>query len=292
MYLENFYSREDFLFNRTFKLIIKIMKNGILLLVFFHLSLILHGQFKFSGSVEPGYEDRFVGFYDSTYNTVFPGLYFSHNLYCALTFNGEIKGFSFYGTNKINFQTYSLNTFFPNLNEYKLGARYTRKCFFAGYNHLRSNTINEKSFSEAYDRLFLGLEFINLNSDSCKILNVGGSVEIGYENRYFSFYNPPNLDPWHITKSRDNFYSLLKLSGRIRGVNFYASNKTYFSPDNLFSYSPLLAEYILGLSYSTNKFSFGWEHMCTHAVEDFYFRDGYDKVYLHFVLFDKILNKK
>lgn len=262
------------------------MKNKIFLLVLLNLSLMSYGQIKFNGNFESGYEDRLVGFYDSTIKDLNPSSYFKNNLYGTLKLNSEFKGFSIYGINKISFFPYNIVNYNLELNEYQLGARYTYKCFFIGYDHLRSYSIDAKYFSEAYDRFFLGTEFSNIPL-SCKNFNVNGGMDLGYEDRYFKFYDIPQMDPYNITRSRYNFYSVFRLSGNIRKFSIYASNKTYFSPDNLFNYNPLLIEYILGVKFEGDRFSFGWENMCTHAIEENYFRDGYDRVFLKIKLFDK-----
>jgi hypothetical protein len=66
---------------------------------------------------------------------------------------------------------------------------------------------------------------------------------------------------------------------------FYTSYKTWLVTNRIYSYKPLQVEYWAGMSYKFNDFKFSLEHMCSHSVDTYLFRESINRITLSYKLF-------
>jgi hypothetical protein len=119
-------------------------------------------------------------------------------------------------------------------------------------------------------------------------VKTSGTFETGYEYRRTVIYLDPEFQRntgWFPMYERGPFYGHFYADAELEGFKLYTSDKTWFNKDSQIYFNPQASEFIIGLSYSHNKISTGYEHMCTHSFEAQKFSDFYDRVYIKFKLF-------
>lgn len=117
------------------------------------------------------------------------------------------------------------------------------------------------------------------------------SIEFGYQDRYVSMQQIIKGDLIHVNSAkyfRHNLYINYDIGVRWNRLSLYGSVKTYFTPDySRFNFKPLQAEYTTGVRYNISKFELKYEHFCSHSIDGYIFRDGYDKVSIRYELWKK-----
>jgi len=98
-------------------------------------------------------------------------------------------------------------------------------------------------------------------------------LETGFEDRSICFLNNYRL---HNT-FRNSYFGKLYMGLEYKKFNLYISDKTYFKPDNLFSYDPKQIEYSLGASFNFKYITLKYSHFCSHTIESILFNDAYDR---------------
>jgi hypothetical protein len=138
------------------------MKKQLLILAFSFISLMTFCQNKITPTLvfETGHESRQDIIYLSDemrfVEGIFP-LYKVNAFYSYINVSASYKGFELYTSNKCFFDRESKRdyTFTPLLQEYKVGASYTRKAFTLGAEHFCSHNVETLLFHEDYDRFYL-----------------------------------------------------------------------------------------------------------------------------------------
>ena len=113
-------------------------------------------------------------------------------------------------------------------------------------------------------------------------------VEAGYENRIISIYDYNSIEPdsWMASNSlRNSLFTTFENELNYKGISLYASVKTNVRYITLLKYDPLQAEFVTGISYRHNRFTFRIEHMCSHSIDRLYFKEAYDKALIRYQLF-------
>ncbi|MEK6833770.1 MAG: hypothetical protein AABY32_07035 [Nanoarchaeota archaeon] len=266
------------------------MKNILFFLTFSCLSLISYGQIKLNSNLETGYESRELGFYDPEYIDYHFSPEFKNNMYTNLELNSEFKGIIIYTNNKTYFIPRNFFKYEPVLAEYKIGAKYNYKHFTFGYEHMCSHSLERKYFTEGYDRFFVNFKFLNKEQIEDKLsykIKFNGSFETGYEDKKLGFNNPEYVDHYFVAEFKNNLYGILELTSEFKGFSVYINNKTYFFPENLLNYNPMLTEYKIGTKYDYKRFTLGYEHMSSHSLDRDYFTEAYDRFFINIKFFDK-----
>jgi hypothetical protein len=128
-----------------------------------------------------------------------------------------------------------------------------------------------------------------------------GIFEGGYEKGYVSlskinqtYYSPsttldtgvlfPDFDTMRISYIYNNtLYGILEIGLKWKKgnneVSLYTNNKTYFRPNTIVSYQPLITEFRIGIKYIYKFAEVGYEHMCLHSIDKEIYNADYDRVY-------------
>ena len=89
----------------------------------------------------------------------------------------------------------------------------------------------------------------------------------------------------HVARYKNSLYGTLEFKGDYKGFSVYTNQKTYFRPNSLIRYEPLLIEFRIGAMYKYKQLSIGYEHMCMHSIDQFTFNGGYDRISVRLELF-------
>jgi hypothetical protein len=119
-------------------------------------------------------------------------------------------------------------------------------------------------------------------------IKVNGSFEIGHEKRGASVYTIlPSTSKYCASWNIKSIYATLYFDAAWKGITSYTSVKTNFNkvPDEI-SFDPLQSEYVIGLKYSYKKtFVVGYEHLCSHSIDEKLFNDSYTRFYFKIKMF-------
>jgi hypothetical protein len=125
------------------------MKTMILMIVFSIMTMSLMSQVGLHSSIESGYENRQVTVEGN-------GIYTMNNsLYSTLNFSASLKGLALYSSTKTFFKPLRSIYGSPKQIEFYIGATYNIKKFQLGLEHLCSHSIDNDTFYDSYDRVFV-----------------------------------------------------------------------------------------------------------------------------------------
>lgn len=121
-------------------------------------ALNMFGQIHFYPSLEMGYENRLTsiawGELGKVYNSRLV-----NNMFSVFAVQTEWKGFAIYTEYKTYFYPESLFMYDPRQVQYILGGTYSLSIFELRYEHLCSHGVEQKIFTDSYDRISITINF-------------------------------------------------------------------------------------------------------------------------------------
>ena len=125
------------------------MKTIILTIMFSIITTTLLSQVLLHSNIESGYENRQITVEGN-------GIYTMNNsLYSTLNFSASRKSLALYSSTKTFFKPLRSMYSSPRQIEFYIGATYNIKKFQLGLEHLCSHSIDNDTFYDSYDKVFV-----------------------------------------------------------------------------------------------------------------------------------------